>query len=134
MTDWFFLLQQALYARLQADPGLKALLGDPVRAYDYVPPDPVFPYLTLGEMEARDHGAKGYPASTQLVTLHVWSRQRGSREVKQALSALRECLHDASFSISGLGLARCQEEFAATLTDPDGLTEHGIARYRMVVS
>ena len=35
-------LQEAIYAALAADAGVKAVLGDPARIYDDAPPEAIF--------------------------------------------------------------------------------------------
>jgi hypothetical protein len=44
-------LQKAVVARLKADAGVTALVGQ--RIYDRVPPDAVFPYVSLGRSKLR---------------------------------------------------------------------------------
>lgn len=126
-------LQQALFARLGADTGVQALIGNPVRLYDHVPQNPTFPYVTLGEEFSTDWGAKGLAGQDVDLILHAWSRYRGKAQAKQILGAIHTCLHEADFAVSGANLVLCRFAFSDVIDDPDGLTRHGIIRFRIVL-
>jgi Protein of unknown function (DUF3168) len=123
-------LQKAVYDALAAAPAVQALLGDPARIYDSVPPGAAFPYLAIGEATAADWSAKSFAGVEARLTLHVFSTERGAKQAKAVLDAVHGVLHDAALPVAGHNLASLRFEFAATLLDEDGLTWHGLARYR----
>jgi len=130
-------LQQAVYDRLTADAGLTALLAEGAAGvFDHVPQASAFPYVTIGEASAApgELASKTEAALAQSLTLHVWSRDRGFGETKRILAALAAALDDASggapLTVAGQTLVALRFEFAATFLDPDGLTRHGVQRFR----
>lgn len=123
-------LAEAVRAALINAPTVKALLGDPARIYDDPPPDPVFPYVTLGRVESRAVDASGTNALEHVLTLHMWSRYGGRAEALGAIGALRAVLHDASLSPANFNLVFLFASFADVFRSGDGITTHGVLRLR----
>lgn len=123
-------LAAAIRAALMGNAGVKALLGDPARVYDDPPPDPVFPYLTLGRVESRPADASACEASEHAVTLHVWSRHGGRAEALDIIGALRAAAHDAALDVEGRRLVFLFAQFADVFRSGDGRTTHGVLRLR----
>lgn len=131
-ADAQWTLQQAVYAALRADPALKGLLGDPARVYDHVPADSTFPYLVLGEATTLPFDAKTEDGMEQTLTLHAWSRARGLKETKDIMAAATAALDSQALGLSGHTLILLRFEFAATFMESDGLTRHGVQRFRAI--
>ncbi|HWA00159.1 MAG TPA: DUF3168 domain-containing protein [Caulobacterales bacterium] len=125
-------LVAALRAAAMADAGVTALLGDPARFYDDPPPDPVFPYATLGRVESKPAEASGVEATEHAVTLHVWSRYGGRAEAVDAIAALRAALHDQPISVEGRRLVLLLATFSDIFRSGDGRTTHGVLRLRAI--
>ncbi|MFQ5467971.1 MAG: DUF3168 domain-containing protein [Kiloniellaceae bacterium] len=125
-------LQQAVFAALGGDPALKALIGDPARVFDHVPANSAFPYVVIGEATARDWDTKTDPGMEQNLSVHTWSRARGAKETKQIMAAIVATLDHAPLAVAGHALVLIRFEFAQTLVDPDGLTHHGVQRFRAI--
>lgn len=123
-------LAAAVRAAALADAGVKALLGDPARIYDDPPPDPVFPYVSLGRVESRAADAASVNAIEHALTLHVWSRYGGRAEALDVVAALRAALHNAPLTLSGRTLVFLFAQFADVFRSGDGRTTHGILRLR----
>ncbi len=130
-------LQDALYARLKDDPALVESSAEPVNGvrplvgvFDQVPPETPFPYITLGDDTSVADEDMDTDAAEHTVTIHTWSRYRGRHEAKAIMARVRALLHLRQLLVSGhtVWLARC--EFSNTETDPDGLTIHGVQRFR----
>ncbi|MBI1274206.1 MAG: DUF3168 domain-containing protein [Alphaproteobacteria bacterium] len=132
MSDAMFAVQDAVYDLLAADGTVQGALGDPARIYDHVPPEATFPFLTLGDTDAEIYDSKNLTGMTQVILLHAWSRYRGRKEIKDILQALYGALHNASLSVSGASFVSCRFESASLLIDDDGMTYHGLARYRVI--
>jgi hypothetical protein len=79
MTDALFAVQQAIYSALAASTEVQALLGNPPRVYDHVPPNVTFPYVAFGAIAAQPFDDKDRTGFTQTITLDIWSRYRGSK-------------------------------------------------------
>ena len=125
-------LQQAVFGALSADSGITALLGNPPRIYDHTPPATAFPYLVLGEATSTPFDAKTENGMEQTLTLHTWSRARGLKETKQVMAAVTNALDDQALSLSGHTLLSLRVEFGTTSLENDGLTRHGVQRFRAI--
>jgi hypothetical protein len=121
-------LAAAIRAAALADAGVEALLG--ARVLDEPPPDPVFPYVTLGRVESRPVDASGADALEHVVTLHVWSRYGGRAEALDVIAALRAALHDQALSIAGRRLVFLFASFSDVFRSGDARTTHGVLRLR----
>ncbi len=125
-------LAAAIRAGAMADAGVKALLGDPARIYDDPPPDPVFPYVSLGRVESRSADVAGVSAIEHALTLHVWSRYGGRAETLDIIAALRAALHNAPLAVAGRTLVLLLAQFADVFRSGDGRTTHGVLRLRAI--
>ncbi len=129
--QWEF--QQALFTVLSGDSNLTTTLGASI--YDDVPDQQAvtFPYVTIGEDTMLDYSTKDVVGSDVTVNLHVWSRYRGSKEVKQVMDRVHTLLHDSNLTVTGRNLINLRSEFSDVLRDPDGITRHGVMRFRAVM-
>jgi len=129
--QWEF--QQALFTVLSGDSNLTTTLGASI--YDDVPDHQAvtFPYVTIGEDTMLDYSTKDLVGSDVTVNLHVWSRYRGSKEVKQVMDRVHTLLHDSNLTVTGRNLINLRSEFSDVLRDPDGITRHGVMRFRAVM-
>lgn len=123
-----FALQKAIFERLSADAGVKGELGDPPRIYDAPPESAAHPYALIGETRASK--IAGHPSGIEHdVRIRIVSRWQGRREVKRALDALYDALHDQDFAIDGARLVNCRFVFADVFERADQVFE-GVARFR----
>lgn len=123
-------LAAAIRAAAMARADVQAVLGDPARIYDDPPPDPVFPYVTLGRVESRTAEASETQALEHAITLHVWSRYGGRAEALDVIAALRAALHDADLEVEGRKLVFLFVAFTDVFRSGDGRTTHGVVRLR----
>jgi hypothetical protein len=133
MSVSLFAAQEAVYAALSASGVLQGMIGNPVRLYDMVPPAAAFPYVTLGDISARDYDTRDRDGFEQIVILHVWSRARGRKELKTIMQAVYDTLHHASLTLTGADFVSCRFQSAVTQQERDGLTLHGVMRFRIIV-
>jgi hypothetical protein len=131
MASASWALQSAIFARLTADAVLTALLGGE-RMYDDVPVRAEFPYITFGQSSDRDWSTGTDAGREHLITLHIWSREHGRKQVDEVTDAVRAALHDAAMTLNGHRLINLRHEFSDVRRDGDGETFHGISRYRAV--
>lgn len=131
MAEASWELQKSLYSALSSDAVLTTLLNGS-HVYDDVPQGTPFPYMTIGETTVRDWSTGTEPGSEHILTLHVWSRAKGRKQVHDILQAVKSVLHEASLSIVGHRLINLRHEFSDARRESDGETYHGLARYRAV--
>ena len=137
-------IQQAIFTKLDGTSGVTTLLAAHAFAagkkaiYDRTPQaaapedNSAFPYIVIGDDTAAEWDTDDSAGQETKITLHVWSRYRGKRETKQILDALYAALHNATLTVTGHLALYCYWEFHESLEDPDGVTQHGVTRYRIV--
>ena len=130
MTSATLALQKAIYAKLVADDAVGALVGD--RIYDVAPRNAAFPYVTIGRATETDWSTGTEDGAEHRLTLDVWSRQHGRSECLAVAAAIRAALHDAALPLDGHALVNLRCEGIDTARDPDGITFHGVLRFRAV--
>jgi Protein of unknown function (DUF3168) len=124
-------LQRSLYQALADAPELVALLGG-VRIYDHAPQGASFPFITLGQSVIRDWSTGTEDGAEHSLTLHVWSRSGGKKQMQEIVEAIRRALHDQPLPLEDHFLINLRHEFSEARLDPDGDTFHGVVRYRAV--
>ena len=122
-------LQKALIARLKADAGVVALLGD--RIWDAVPTEPAHPHLLIGRSQSRSVGADGGGVEHAL-TLTVVSRFRGTEEAKAVMAAVRLSVAEALLEADGVRAVSVRVTFADIYPAPDGQRTFAAMRVRAV--
>lgn len=133
MTTGQFAFQTALFSALNSDSNLTSTLGASI--FDDVPDTQAvtFPYVQIGEDNTLDYSTKDLTGSETVVTIHVWSRYRGSKETKQIMDRVHTLLHDSNLSVTGHNFINMRMEFGEVRRDPDGITRHGIMRFRAIM-
>jgi hypothetical protein len=122
-------LFRAIYAALAADAPLTALIGAN-RVFDQPPAAALPTYVTIGDETARDYGSSAGDAQEHTVTIHTWSAQPSSVTCKEIMAAVRAALHEQPLALSAGRLVYLRQEFKETMRDPDGVTQHGLQRFR----
>ena len=130
MTHPALALQKAVFAALAGDAGVAALVGD--RIYDAPPRHAAFPYVRLGEARMSDWSTGTEAGGEHRLTLHVWSRERGKAECWAVIEAIDAVLNDAALGLDGASLVNLRTETAEARRDGDGITWHGVMRFRAV--
>jgi len=126
-----FALQSTVYSTLTGDSTLTTSLGASI--FDEVPEGTATPYVTIGEDTTTDYSAKGIDGSDITVNIDVWSEYKGSKECKEIMDRIHDLLHDSNLSVSGFNLVNLRFEFSDILRDPDGVTRHGVMRFRAII-
>lgn len=141
MSDASFDLQRAIFAALTgASPQIAG-----GRIYDRVPdaalaasaPDSEFPHVVIGEFDAvpddvstsaggRDDG------ELETLTLHIWSRYDGQKEVKVIMQQIKDLLHDTNLTVAGRTSAQAYVRARRAFLDPDGKTRHGVVTVEVI--
>lgn len=123
-------LQTALRALLLAHTPLMALA---TTVYDHTPQDAEFPYVVIGEGSGGRDDTDDSVGADHMVTIHTWSRYRGLKETKQIQQELYNALHRQAFTVDGALQIDCNLEAEETFLDEDGLTRHGVQRFRVLL-
>lgn len=126
--------QDALLARLSADAGVQAVLGDPARIYDGAPNGAAYPYLTVGRGVSEVRDAADADLIEHRLTLHLWTRDIARRETKDMLGVIRAAAHEASFALAGGAvLISCRVVYADVFRTSDSRLAHGVLRVQALI-
>ena len=131
MTDFAVTLQTTVYNALLASNPLTTKLGGN-NIYDFVPENTAFPYVKIGDQTMVDDGTKTKKGTDFTLMIHAFSRYRGSKEIKEIMSLVYDVLHESSLSVSG-AMNNMRFEFSDIIKENDGLTTHGMQRFRVFV-
>ena len=124
-------LQKAIFNQLSGS--IVGLDSANILVFDDVPENTSYPYVVIGEETAINNGSKDLDGLEYTLTVHVWSNYRGRREIKEIMQSVYENLHDTAISVTGASLVNVRQEFNTTLAENDGITRHGVMRFRAVV-
>ena len=134
MTTHSFDLQTGIKTKL-TNASLTDYAGSGISGvFDDVPEATGYPYVVIGEDTMIDASAKDKDIFEHTLTIHIWSQYRGRRDIKVIMEQIHNELHNEVISVSGASLINIRQEFQTTLLEGDGITRHGIMRFRAVVS
>jgi hypothetical protein len=132
MKTALFPLQTIIYQRLSDDSALKARN---VQTYDAVPSGASYPYVSLGDDTVNNWGTKTENGEDITHTIHVWSQYDGKKEAKEIMDLVLQSITSTPLSLgSGFSMDFSRMEFMEVITDPNGITRHGIMRLRFKIS
>lgn len=120
-------VQAALYAKIKAISG--------ITAFQYVPQVTVdYPYVTVDPMALDFDDYDSESGFNGILDVNVWADEKSSLGVADIQKQIYDAMHhqEASFTIVGYGITILQQEFTEILLDPDGITHHGVQRFRVV--
>jgi hypothetical protein len=124
-------LQTGLRAALLADAGLVSALGGG-QVFDDVPREAPFPYITIGDIDTRDWSTQSSRGHEHTVTLHLWSRYRGRKQVQDLIAEVDRILDGAAPPLTGHRLVNLSTVFWTAQREPDGEVYRGTMRLRAV--
>ena len=124
-------VQQAVHGLLSGNAALNVLLGGP-RVFDDVPQATPYPHVTLGQTSSTEWATGTEDGEEHILTLHVWSQAGGRAEAQRIMGAIRDLLHTANLALTGQVLVSLRQQFSDVRRDADGITIHGLVRYRAV--
>ena len=130
MSDHSLGLQKTIFDALDGDSTLQSLVTD---VFDFVPENTAFPYVKVGEETSVDNGTKTLQGNEHTLVIHTFSRYRGSKETKEIISRIYGLLHESDLNISGASLVYLRFEFSDIIKENDGLTTHGLQRFRAMI-
>lgn len=123
-------VQQALVTKLRAS---SALMAKARAVVDDVSDGQEYPYVVVGDgteipFDTMDRAGKEVAA-----TIHIWSQYAGFKEALEILGIINALLDRRDLAVTGYGTVGMQFSNSQTLRDPDGVTRHVVARYRIIV-
>src|SRR5690606_23892259 len=109
MSDASWNLQVAIFSLLKNES--PSIAGG--RIYDTVPesvssataPGSEFPFVQIGDVDVISDDVDAADGSRhdgvmETLTLHVWSRYRGQKEIKQIMQQIKNLLHDTTVTVT----------------------------------
>ena len=129
MSDYAVAVQTSVYNALSGNSSLTSAVTG---IYDFVPENTSFPYVKVGDQTMVDDGTKDKKGSDFTLIVHTFSRYRGSKEIKEIMSLVYDILHESSLTVSG-AMNNMRFEFSDIIKESDGLTTHGVQRFRTFV-
>ena len=125
-------LHTAFYNQLSED---AALTSKVTGVYDYVDENTKFPYVTIGDPTVSPFPTKTSHGEEVLVNLHVFSKYKGKTEAFEILNLMVRAATKEDLQLEGgFTVIRMELEGMNVITDIDGKTKHGIARFKVWVN
>lgn len=125
-----FPLQQTIFSALNVS-AMTSTLSCGV--YDDVPSNASYPYIALGEETGVDYSVKDIQGGDSTINIEIWSQYKGSKETKQIMDKIHDLLHNSNLTVTGHNLINLRFEFSDIMRDPDGITRHGVMRFRAII-
>ena len=123
-------LQKAIYG------ALNTFISVPV--FDHVPQKTPYPYVAIGEDNFSDWSTDDKNGFQATVNIHVWDRPEGSSGgrgkvvTKEIQGEIYNILQRSNFPIGDYGNAGMSYEYSDCFMDTDGITYHGVQRFRVL--
>ena len=130
MPDNTLEIQNAIVAALVADAGFGAICED--RIYDRPPQDVDFPYAEFGPFNGEPYDGQAFDGWESFIEIHSWSRKWGRVECQQIMAAIEAVLHEEQLTLDSASFSLGRLVDQRTLEDPDGITTHGVQRFRFI--
>ena len=125
-----FQLQTAIYTALNVS-AITTTLSCGV--YDEVIEGNTYPFITLGEETTIDYSTKTATGGETTINIHIWSQYKGSKQTKEIMDKVHDLLHDSNLSVTGFNLINLRFEYSDIMRYPDGITRHGVMRFRAII-
>lgn len=124
-------LQKAIYGVLDA------ALAEPVYSLGDVPDGFEGLYAVVGDSTLVPHDSAlqlGFECTVKIDTWDNDPSSRGFGQLKPLMGSVYDALNRATFAISGYTLVDIQAEYEQPILDPDGVTAHGVQRFRALLT
>lgn len=138
MTDRTVQMVAAVYAALANDATLTTLLGSSGRVFTEVPDNQAAPYVFIALPNNNDYGSSSGDAQEHIFQVDVFTEQpwlglSAVQHCAKVVAQVRSVLHGIPLAMSAGTMANLRCEFTQpALRDPDGVSWHGVLRFRAV--
>lgn len=121
-------LQTAIYSALNT--------GQPAPVYSAgnVPDNASDRYIVIGNDTMIEWDTDGRTGFEGTIVIHTWDTTSGNRSfipLKDIMGDVYNALHRAEIPLISYNAIGLDFEFSETFLDPDGLTRHGVQRFRV---
>lgn len=123
-NDYF----KAVYVALDATTGLTGIISESLSNAD------PFPKIWLEDGGADDWSNKDDNGLEAFVNLHVGSQKEGTKEIRGLMDKCHGALHNVDLVLANGQSVLCQFVRHDVVIDSDGITRHGIMRFKLLVS
>jgi hypothetical protein len=123
-NDYF----KAVYVALDATSGLTGIISESLSNAD------PFPKIWLEDGGADDWSNKDDNGLEAFVNLHVGSQKEGTKEIRGLMDKCHSALHNVDLVLANGQSVLCQFLRHDVVIDSDGITRHGIMRFKLLVS
>jgi hypothetical protein len=125
-------IQKALYQQMTSDPDLTALITG---VFDYVPDNQAFPYIMISGFIENPWNTFNRNGKEVTATFHIYSDQKGNKEVYTILNRLNQVLDGAALTLDNHSLVSLQFEDAMNWSNELELKQvrEVAVRYRIYV-
>ena len=123
-NDYF----KAVYVALDATTGLTGIISESLSNADQ------FPKIWLEDGGADDWSNKDDNGLEAFVNLHVGSQKEGTKEIRGLMDKCHSALHNVDLVLANGQSVLCQFVRHDVVIDSDGMTRHGIMRFKLLVS
>lgn len=123
---------------LKADATLAGLIssyaGSP-SVFTHVPQDlgEIYPWVVIYGIESNQFDNDATLGFECTMTVHSWDNRRDMGPINSIKKAIYDILHNNTLTFTGYSSVEYCQEFQTTLRDPDGITLHGVQRFRIIV-
>ena len=123
-NDYF----KAVYVALDATSGLTGIISESLSNAD------PFPKIWIEDGGADDWSNKDDNGLEAFVNLHVGSQKEGTKEIRGLMDKCHGALHNVDLVLANGQSVLCQFVRHDVVIDSDGITRHGIMRFKLLVS
>ena len=119
-------LQTAIFQALEN-------ISEPVYAMGSVPDNVTDRYVVLGEKTLNEWDTDGLTGFDVTMTIHTWDTSAANRSfvaLENLQQSIYDLLHRATLITNGYNVIGVEQEMCEPMLDPDGLTRHGVQRFR----
>lgn len=93
-----------------------------------------FPMIWIEDGGSSDWSDKDYDGLEAVITLHIGSQYRGTKEIRAWMDKAHSLLHDASLTLTTEQSVLCRFLRSEIVTDSDSITRHGVMRFSLLIN
>lgn len=124
-------VQKAVYA------ALNGVLSVPVYSMGNAPDNIATTYTVIGEATSTADDSDQRLGFSVGVIVHTWDsdpNSRGFNQVEPVMGEIYDALNRVNLTFTGYTLTDCFFDYEQAIIDSDGLTAHGVQRFRVLLT